>query len=327
MKTAVVTGATGCVGRNLINELLADKWKIIALHRASSKISRLKGLDITTRECDLHEPASVQAAMPGGADAIFHVAANTSHWSLEAAEQWRDNVLATRNLVAAALDKSAGRFVYTSTGATFPYRHLRTVEEARQIPNQYVRTKRLSELEVCSGMDRGLDAVLTQPAIVMGPYDYNSYSQIFTSLQAGKLPGVLPGSIEFCHARDVARAHVRAFEVGQRGESYLLGGPYVSWLEVFQKIARLIGAKPPKHKTPLWVLYAVAYPAEWVSYLTRKKPLITPQLIQLLKLGGLTPSTEAHKSREILSYQSASLDTMLRDCYEWLVAEGLLRPA
>jgi nucleoside-diphosphate-sugar epimerase len=307
-----------------VNELLIDGWHVIALHRASSKISRLKGLDITTRECDLHDPASVQAAVPDGADAIFHVAANTSHWRLEAAEQWRDNVLATRNLVATAISKHVGRFVYTSTGATFPYRHLHSVEEAMRIPNQYVRTKRLSELEVGSGMDAGLDAVFTQPAIVVGPYDYNSYSQIFTSLQAGTMPGVLPGSIEFCHARDVARAHVTAFERGRRGESYVLGGPYASWLEVCQKIARLVGAKPPRWQTPLWVLYAIAYPAEWGSYWTRRRPLLTPQLVHLLKPGGRTPPEVARKSRDELGYVSPSIDTMLRDCYEWLVQEGLL---
>jgi nucleoside-diphosphate-sugar epimerase len=255
------------------------------------------------------------------------VAASTSHWKLEAEEQWRDNVLATRNLVTAALAKHVGRFVYTSTGATYPYRHATSVEEAEKIPNQYVRTKRLSELEVRHGMERGLDAVFTQPAIVVGPYDYHSYSQIFTSMQAGKLPGVLPGSIEFCHARDVARAHVRAFEVGRRGESYVLGGHYASWLEVYQKIARLVGAKPPNHQTPLWILYALAYPAEWLSYLTRRPPLITPQLVQLLKPGGLTPAEEVRKSKEELGYESLPIDTMFQDCYDWLVQERLLKPS
>jgi hypothetical protein len=66
-------------------------------------------------------------------------------------------------------------------------------------------------------------------------------------------------------------------------------------------------------QTPLWVLYALAYPAEWVSYITRRRPLITPQLVQLLKPGGLTPPEEVRKSKEELGYESASIDTMLQD--------------
>src|SRR6185369_6655066 len=118
MKTCCVTGATGCVGRNLVEELKENNWDIIVLHRKSSDLTRLSGCKVRIREVDLHDLSSVRAAVPTSIDAMFHVAANTSHWAAEKDEQWKDNVLATRNLVRVAIEKRIGRFIFTSTGAT-----------------------------------------------------------------------------------------------------------------------------------------------------------------------------------------------------------------
>src|SRR5262249_12310669 len=181
-KTAFVTGATGCVGRNLVDALIADGgWRIIAAHRASSKISRLRGLPIELKQVDLHDLDSVMASIPEGVDAVFHVAASISHWLPQEAEQWKDNVLATRNLAQAALRRKAKRFVFTSTGATYKYADT-TRDEAQHIDMSYVRTKRLAEIEVMDAVSEGLDAVIMRPIIIVGRYDNHAYSQIFTTM-------------------------------------------------------------------------------------------------------------------------------------------------
>lgn len=310
MQTAVVTGGTGCVGRNLINELLWRGWRVVVLHRASSQISRLAGLGVDLRACDLHSWESVRDAMPYDADCVFHVAANTSHWRHDEAEQWDDNVLGTRNVAQAAVAKRAKRFVFTSTGAA----------DTSSL-NPYARSKGFAEREVAAS---GIDAVILRPAIVIGAYDYNSYSQIFTAMQRGRRL-VLPGAIEFCHAKDVAKAHIRAYEVGHG--TYTLGGQMHTWLRVFRKIARLVGVKPPERETPLWALYAIAGAAECSAYLTGRKPLLTADLVRLLAAGGSTPADDAAKAKRDLGYESAPLDCMLRDCYQWLLGEGRVHAA
>ena len=120
---AIVTGATGCVGRNLVDELLKDNWEVMVLHRKSSNVNRLKGLAIKLIEVDLHDFYSVINAIPEGFDAIFHAAGNVSHWPLEADIQYKDNVIATRNLVKVAELRKVKRFIFTSTGATFLHAH------------------------------------------------------------------------------------------------------------------------------------------------------------------------------------------------------------
>lgn len=64
MKTAYVTGGTGCVGRNLIDELLGQGWHVIAAHRKSSNTSRLAGLTVELKEVDFYDPTSVENSLP-----------------------------------------------------------------------------------------------------------------------------------------------------------------------------------------------------------------------------------------------------------------------
>ena len=259
MKTAYITGATGCLGRNLVVELLKENWEVVVLHRKSSDISRLKGCQVRFQEIDLCNLESVRDSLPENIEAIFHVAGNTSHWSKEAHQQWLDNVLATRYLVQVALEKKVKRFIFTSTGATIPYQGLDERLTTLKIKNNYIRTKRLAELEVYAGIEKGLDAVILQPIIVIGAYDYNTYSQIFKDIKANRMKVVPPGRIAFCHARDVAIAHIRAFENGKCCEHYVLGGTYTTWLDTFQKISTIVGVTPPTKVTPKFIIMFFSY--------------------------------------------------------------------
>jgi len=324
MKKAYVTGATGCIGRNLIDQLLLDKWKVIIAHRKTSDLSRLYGCDVTFKEVDLYDLESTIKSIPNKTNAIFHVAGNTSYWKANKEIQRKDNVLVTHNLVKAAIEKKVKRFIFTSTGATDPW-NATTKEEAELIDSSYIRTKRLAELEVYDGIKQGLDAVIVKPIIVMGKYDYNSYQQIFEGIKSGKIRRAFPGTFVFCHATDVANGHIQAYKHGRKGESYLFGGPHVTWVELFNKISLLCGARPITKAYPKWLLYCVATILEKISYFTRKKPMMTPEVVYLLtmklknKLDVELAATEELKTFTELGNKSASIDAKVQEAYKWLV--------
>lgn len=325
MKIALVTGATGCVGRNLVDVLRAASWDVIVLHRKSSDLTRLAGTGVRFQEVDLHDLADVRRAIPENVNALFHVAGNTSHWSREQKGQWKDNVLATRNLVQAALEKKVERFIFTSTGATRFYQE--TDEElAKKIPVPYVRTKRLSELEVYAGIAKGLQAIILHPIIVIGEYDYNSYGQIFDFIRSGKSIA-FPGKITFCHAMDVAKAHLSAYETGRPGERYVLGGTYAPWQECFQAIADVQGTGTKIAAAPTLVWKVIGHASELMATFTRRKPQITPALINLVKEEPEISVYDQNRTLRDLGYSSRSLETMVRDCYDWLVREKRIEGA
>ena len=153
MTTAFVTGATGFVGVNLVDRLVRDGWEVTALHRASSDLTYLQRFAPGLAVGDVVEADSVLAAMPKDVDAVFHVAASTNFWAVNNSEQTRINVAGTRNVVRAALERGAKRFVHTSSIAAYAPESgtvLREDTPSRAADHwiNYFRTKWLAEQEV-----------------------------------------------------------------------------------------------------------------------------------------------------------------------------------
>lgn len=324
-KTAFVTGATGFVGLNLVEELLAQGWRVVALHRRESDLKYLRRLPAERVAGDVTDAASVRRAMPQGVDAVFHVAGDTSLWSGRDAVQTRVNVDGTRNVVGAALEKRARRFVHTSSISAYGQRYGRIDESARQLgadsPLNYDRSKFLAEEAVRAGLARGLGAVILNPAGILGPYDTRNWARLFLLVAAGRLPGVPPGSRSFCHVREVARAHVAAAERGRTGENYLLGGTDASFLELVREIGAALGKPVPRRATPAWVLRVLGAAGAARGALTKKAPTLTPEAVRMVT-GTLT--CDCAKAVRDLGYRAVPLGEMVRACAAWLAGEGLL---
>lgn len=114
-RTAFVTGANGFVGSNLVEALLEAGWRVVAMARPDVDMRRLTAMSVECVVGDVTDYTSLRGAMPDAADAVFHVAGNTSLWARHRAEQLRVNVKGTRNVVKAALESGAKRLIHTSS--------------------------------------------------------------------------------------------------------------------------------------------------------------------------------------------------------------------
>ena len=324
-RTAFVTGATGFVGLNLVEELLAQGWRVIALHRKDSDLKYLRRLPAVRAVGDVTDAASVRRAMPQDVDAVFHVAGDTGLWSQRDAEQERINVGGTRNVVGAALERRARRFVHTSSISAYGLHRIRIDEGAEQRGASsrvgYERSKFRAEEAVRAGIERGLDAVILNPAGIVGRYDTRGYARFVTLVASGRLPGVPPGSRSLCCARDVARAHIAAAERGRKGENYLLGGTDASYLDLVREIGAALGRRVPSRPTPAWALRALGAFGALQSALTGKRPTLTPEVVRMVTADVTCDCTKAMAE---LGYRAVPLGEMVRECVDWLAAEGLL---
>ena len=326
MPTAFVTGGTGFLGRNLVTLLRAEGWDVIALHRPSSDVDPLRRLGVELREADLTDPVGLRRVMPHGVDAVFHVAASTSTWRGGNAEQTRANVDGTRNVVDAALGRNARRFVHTSSIASYgtaAYRQRideRTPSDAATHWVNYIRTKWLAEQEVRRGVAHGLDAVIVNPANVVGAYDTHNWSRLFRLAALGQLPGAPPGRGSWCDVREVARAHLAAAERGRAGENYLLGGEDASYAEVTRLVAGIAGASPPT-AIPAWALRAVARVVGWTSRITGQEPEVTPEGTFFVCGTG---SVDSRKAERELGYRTRPWSPLVEETVAWMRAEGQL---
>ena len=327
LETAFVTGATGFLGLNLVSQLTALGWKVLALHRALSNLQYLKRFPVQMVEGSIEDAASLERVFPEGVDVVFHVAADVSFWSRHNARQTRTNVDGTRHMIAAALKRGVKKFIHTSTTSVYGFPREPFDETAPHLGKHswfnYMHTKAIAEEEVRQGIARGLDAVLLNPANIVGPYDTNNWSRLIRLAAAGKLPRVPSGSASFCHVAEVARAHLAAVNHGRTGENYILGGTDATYAEAVTIIGELLG-RPVKVRTvPPVLLRGAGRVLGWLARLTGKEPLVTPESAAFLSANLLCRSDKAIRE---LGYRVVPLRTMLADCYRWMVAEGLLPP-
>lgn len=323
--TAFVTGATGFVGLNLVEELARQGWRVLALHRAGSDIRYLERFAAERVVGDITDAESVRRAMPRGVDAVFHVAGDTNLWSRNNAAQDRVNIDGTRNVVDAALERGARRFLHTSSISAYGLQRgrldERTEQRGKHSSVNYNRSKHLAEEAVRAGIGRGLDAVILNPGAILGPYDTRNYARLATLVATGKLPGVPPGALPFCHVREVVRAHVAAFERGRRGENYLLAGTDASFLELVREIGAALGKPVPSRPTPAWVLRIMGTLGALRGALTGTQPTLTPETA---RQAARELSCDCSKAVRELGYRAVPLREMVEDCVGWMIAEGLL---
>jgi len=318
-KTAFVTGATGFFGANLVRELITQNWKVIAFYRSTSNLRRLKGLDLELREGSLFDAASLDSALPEHVDAVFHVAARVSFWRGDNSLLQRDNVEATKFLLEAAIRRKTQLFIFTSTAGVYGFSNPLIDEgfpkEGLKSSVGYLRTKAEAELEVLKAVEKGLDAVILNPATIMGPLDDEHWGRSMRQVKEGKMAGAPPGAGSFVHAVEAAKAHVAAFKRGQKGENYILAGTNATYVEVFRAIEEFFELKPTSRPIPKVILKIFAELAQLGSILTRKAPLVTPEILTVLTSHVYCDS---RKAIEKLGLQTKSLKEMLSDCWKSL---------
>lgn len=326
-RTAFVTGATGFIGINLIDALVAAGWEVTALHRPTSDLKQLAKRPVARAVGNIVEPATLSGLVPEGADAVFHCAADLNVWSRGNELQYLINVEGTRNVVAAALAAGARRFVHTSSVSAWGLIDGRIDETVKQRGwdswINYQRTKWLAEEEVREGIGKGLDAVILNPCQVVGAYDVHGWGRMIRMVDAGTLPGVPPGSGSFAHVGAVARAHIAAAEKGGTGENYLLGGADHSYAEFVATIARILGRRKRRFVVPAPLLMLSARLGAFRALFTGREPTVTPEGARLAIRRQFADCSKAVRE---LGYEIVPLDDMVHECIDWLRRGALIAP-
>jgi nucleoside-diphosphate-sugar epimerase len=319
--TAFVTGAAGFLGVNLVHELVREGWKVYALHRQQMIPEGLGGLPIESVRGDVTDLDALEKAVPSHVDAIFNLAGVVSYWSKKKREQIEVNVNGACNVAEIARRRKA-RLIHTSSIVTYDWSQGDVISESTPLNGDkshvnYIRTKRLGEIEIEKRVAQGLDAVILHPGIIIGAYDFHTWSRLFSIINRGsKVVGIPGGEASMCHARQCARACISTFYKGRRGEHYLIGGVSPTFLELAQETCRILG-KPPINRTqPSWLVKLMACLSEAISYISGKEPPITIDLADLMTTRIVCNSEKAIRE---LGYQPSSLSEMLRDCHQWMV--------
>jgi nucleoside-diphosphate-sugar epimerase len=233
-----VTGATGFIGSQLVDRLLADGHQVTALVRQPSSIPPLTEKGVTAVVGDVTDNGSLATAMTG-ADLVFHLARARAHGALPR-EAFRVNAEGSRNVARAAMAAGARRVVHASSSTVYGSRVGLVREEAVLRPDSaYARSK--ADAEKAMKAEAGDRAVIARITAVMGP-GAGTWKPLATSAAAGTLRLVGSGS-NMHHPADVSdilHGLIRcAFTDGIGGRTYNLAGPEpVSVADLREHLAR-----------------------------------------------------------------------------------------
>ncbi|HNS01144.1 MAG TPA: SDR family NAD(P)-dependent oxidoreductase [Anaerolineae bacterium] len=328
---ALVTGASGFVGANIVAALNQAGWQVRTLLRSTSSRAALEGLSYQPVMGDVTDRKSLAAAMQG-VDAVFHAAGVVAdYWSQDAALTYRVNVNGTRNVVEAALAAAPRpRLVFTSSQAALGFGAGQAMLDESHTFNiapaiyPYGHSKHLAEQVVQGAVRAGLHAVIVNPSIVLGPRDVTLYnSQILLNIQARRLPLVPPGGINVVDALDVATGHLLALDKGRPGQRYLLVGHNVTLFYLASQIAASLGVRGPRGVLPDPLIGPLAAALDQAN---RLSPRRLPLAGDVLRFGSRFFYASNAKAKAELGWQVTPLEETIERAIAWLRATGALTP-
>ena len=307
-----VTGGTGCLGRRLIDVLLAQDCEVTALVRTFDRARSLPAA-VRTVAGDVTRRDSLRAGMRG-AEIVFHAAAFTRLGARprDIALLQRINVAGTREVLELAAELGVPRVVFTSALEIYGDTAGQMLDEAHQPPapllaSAYARSKRQALLEVVQPLQaRGLPVVVVCPGALYGPSDASLRGRLLRRWASRRLPVMIGPDSAYCWTRaaDAAAGHWLAATHGQPGETYFLAGPALSQREFFAAAEQATGLPAPR----LWL------PSGLARLAARSLGRLRPDLAEVLRaFSGLTYLARSDKAQRELGWQSRSLQDGLSE--------------
>jgi len=278
MSRVLVTGGTGFLGLEVVRALRERGDEVRVLARGQAPQLLALGVELfvgdvvrdgdvpdgeppvarTRRALGALQP-SLQTALEG-CDAIVHLAGFVSRDRDDGQRMMRLHVDGTRRVLDAAAAAKVKRVIVASTSGTIAVsREARPIlDERAPYPLElvgdwpYYLSKIYQEkLALQHGRDLGLEIVVVNPSLLLGPGDarQSSTADVRRFLD-GDLPVVPRGGLSFVDVRDAAAATVAAIDRGRPFERYLLGGPNWTFEEFFARLGRVARIKPLQISLP-----------------------------------------------------------------------------
>jgi len=260
----LVTGGTGLVGSHLLFDLVSKGKKVRALKRKTSNTQLVRNTfgyysktpdELFNRiewfDGDMLDSFSLEDALLEIKE-VYHCAALVSFQKSDRKNLQDINVKGTRNLVNACLDANIRKFCLVSSVSALgtPAEGENTVTETTPWSPEdkrsgYSISKFNSELEVWRGIEEGLNAVIVNPSVILGPGQWNKGSSLLFSTVAKGLKYYTNGITGYVDVRDVSKTMIQLMESDIINERFILNGEDCTYEFIFKTIAKYLGITGP----------------------------------------------------------------------------------
>jgi dihydroflavonol-4-reductase len=278
----LVTGGAGLLGTSLIEQLLEQGKPVKAIYHSTPLSNFKHSSNFQSVHCDLLDVYQLEDAMKD-VDEIYHCAGLVSFLPKDTQRLYKVNVEAAANIVNAAVNAGVRKIVHVSSVAALGrIRPGQMIDESMNWTEEtsnskYGHSKYLGELEVWRGVAEGLNAVVVNPVIILGPGNWDEGStKIFKSVY-DEFPWYTEGTTGFVDVRDVAKAMIDLMQSGISGERFIISAENTTYRSLFNMIADGFKKKRPSKKVTPFLAAVVWRTKALLSMFTGKASLITKE--------------------------------------------------
>jgi dihydroflavonol-4-reductase len=284
----LVTGGTGLVGAHLLLHLVENEASVRAIYRSSESLEKTKTLfsiynkeslfkKIEWIQADIIKIPSLKQAFEN-IDYVYHCAGLISFDPKDEDILRKTNIEGTANIVNFCIDFAVKKICFVSSIAALgdlKENEKQISEETEWNPelyhSDYAISKYGAEMEIWRGQQEGVDTLVINPGIILGPGFLNQGSGLLFRKIADGFPFYTEGTTGFIAVTDVVEIMVRLMDNKTANERFILIAKNSSFREIFNSIADALQVRRPRfHATKLAV--NIAYRIDWmISIIFRKK--------------------------------------------------------
>jgi nucleoside-diphosphate-sugar epimerase len=301
----LVTGATGRIGRHLVNALSRGQEKVRVLVRG--KMTEFENVEVSYG--DITDKESVKKALDG-VDTVFHLAAVVDY-SAPQDVMYDVNVTGTKNILEFFRGK---KFIYLSTmGVLGNKLNMPADENTPYNPsNFYTKTKMEAEKLV-----KASNGIIVRAPDVLMPRFTEGYDMVFSKLLEGEMKIIGDGKniIDFIHVRDLTDALILAMVNGKSGEVYnVCGKGFKTQNESLEIAVKYLNAEMPKNHVTVISAKFASLGSAFKSKLRPSKKNFIPEYVDKIVRNRTYDISKA--KRELGFEPKIDMETSIKEMVE-----------
>ncbi|NJW53019.1 NAD-dependent epimerase/dehydratase family protein [Salinimicrobium oceani] len=272
----LVTGGTGLVGSHLLLDLVKAGRKVRAIYRDPNSFGAVKKVfgythsqeealllfgKIEWLKADVNDVPKLEKAF-ANIEVVYHCAAMISFDSSRDTDLRKINIEGTANIINFCISKRVKKLCHVSSIATFDLKPgEKTISENSHWNKElnhsmYAITKYGAEMEAWRASQEGIDVVIVNPGVIIGPGFWNSGTgKIFKKVNSG-LNYFFPKTTGFIGVWDVVRLMQTITESPVKNEQFILVSENLSFEEIFKVVANDLEKPAPSKRLKKWMIFS-----------------------------------------------------------------------
>ena len=323
-KLNLVIGANGHLGNNLVRLLLKKGEKVQASVRKINYKEPFNGLDCEIVYANLLDKDSILKAMEG-VDTLYVAAAVYKSWAKDVQKEIINvNIEGTRNIMEASAAQGVEKIVYVSSTFTLDHSKVPIDETGWNHDHSDPYSQSKTEAEKLAwdlAKKYNLWMVSIVPSGMIGPNCFGHLTptmEFLTKILTNQIPFDPNFNFNFVDIRDIANMMITASEKGKNGERYILAQEQpISSTEVFEFAHSLNPDTKIPSKLPYSLMYILASIMEYISKITKKRPLMLRS--QVKKFSKVCFKYNTSKAKKDLKFSPRTQQEALKATFEYIM--------